>query len=126
MENQLQVIKKQSAITIRQQGMMFMLTDLDPNTMTLTGAENKIVDARKTGIAFCDMNEKEEKVAATAIIFTIVVISVCQLPTNPTHVEVLEREFLKLIKEYGYSNFTAEEILTAFRMNANLELEERI
>lgn len=103
-----------------------MLTDLPKDFLTLTLAEDKIFEARKVGMALCDMTEKQSSVAITGIIFKVSVICGCQLPTHDAHINALEQEFMLFLNDYGYYNLTIEEILTAFRMNANFQLENKI
>jgi len=72
------------------------------------------------------MTENEVKAATTGLIFKISVICGCQLPTNDYHITVLEQEFITFLNEFGYHELTVEEILTAFRMNSNFLLPERV
>lgn len=128
MENQLQVIPVggQTAVTIRRQGNTFLLTDLKEELTDLKDDELKIIEARQKGKALCDLSGDEFDAALTGIIFNISVICGCQLPTHDVHVNALEKEFTIYLKEYGYYELTPEEILTAFRMNSNFQLEEKI
>lgn len=88
--------------------------------------EELIFNARQVGVSLCDMNEEQSDVSVTGIIFKVSVICGCQLPTHDAHVNALDQEFLIFIKEFGYDTLTVEEILTAFRMNANFRLEHKI
>lgn len=103
-----------------------MLTDSKINLAILTPDESLIVKARKAGIAFDDMTAQQFDVALTGIIFNISVICGCQLPVNEHHVKALEKEFSIFLNDYGYTSLTAEEVLTAFRMNAAGQLQEKI
>lgn len=88
--------------------------------------EKRIVDARQVGLALVDLSQDEFEAALTGIIFNISVICGCQLPTHDAHVNALEKEFAIFLKEFGYGNLTPEEILTAFRMNANFRLQDKV
>jgi hypothetical protein len=123
---ELQQVRKDTAVTIRQQGKTFSLNDSRLNLETLRNDERKIITARKTGYALCDLSEKEYDFALSGIIFTVSVICGCQLPTHDAHVNALEKEFSVFLKEYDYSHMTTEEVLTAFRMNSNGMLENRV
>lgn len=90
----------------------------------LNEVELKILAARKTGKSLCDLTSEEYEVALTGIIFNISAIVGCQLPTHPAHVNALEKEFSIFLKDFGYSGLTYEEVLTAFRMNANFKFTE--
>lgn len=94
--------------------------------MNFSEAEKKIIEARQTGLSICDQNEKQLAVSLTGIIFKISVISGCPLPTHDAHIAALESEFLIFLNDNGYSGLTPEEVLTAFRMNANFKLPEKI
>lgn len=126
MENQLQVLSKQTAVTIKQPDRVFTLNDLNNNLPTLTVNESRILDARQRGYAFLDMSEKESQTAATGIIFKVSVICGCQLPTHDAHINALESEFLNFLTEFGFGSLTVEEVLLAFRLNAAHQLEERV
>jgi len=93
--------------------------------MLFNEVSQKIIKARQTGCALCDLNEAEREAAITGIIFKVSVICGCELPTNEAHINALESEFLNLIKD-GYEDLTPEEILCAFRMNANFQLKEKV
>lgn len=103
-----------------------MLKDLEEELKTLEEVDKKIIAARRTGIALIDLTEEQFEVAITGIIFNISVICGCQLPTHDAHVNALEKEFTIFLKEFGYKELTTEEILTAFRMNSNFQLEEKV
>ena len=72
------------------------------------------------------MSDAETRAASTGIIFKVSVICGCQLPTHDAHINALEGEFLIFLNEFGYEKLTVEEILTAFRMNANFQLEKKV
>lgn len=103
-----------------------MLTDLKEEFKNLNEDELKIVEARQVGFSLNDLNNDEFDAALTGIIFNISVICGCQLPTHEVHVNALEKEFMIFLRNYGYIGLTPEEVLTAFRMNANYELEKKI
>lgn len=103
-----------------------MLTDSKINLKTLNSDELIVIAARHKGIAFLDMTDQEFDISLTGIIFNISVICGCPLPTHPAHIEALEKEFSVCIQEYGFAMLTAEEVITAFRMNASGKLREKI
>jgi len=103
-----------------------MLKDLKDSYPNLGLDEKKIFDARMIGCSVSDMNDSEVRAATTGVIFKISVICGCQVPTNELHIDALEQEFIIFLKEFGYSYLTVEEILTAFRMNANFRLDDKI
>tara|TARA_R110000868_G_scaffold106444_3_gene291931 strand:- start:246 stop:998 length:753 start_codon:yes stop_codon:yes gene_type:complete len=78
------------------------------------------------GYAITDLSDAELKAATTGIIFKVSVICGCQLPTHDFHINALESEFIIFLNQNGYEMLTVEEILTAFRMNANFQLQDKI
>ena len=125
MENQIQ-LRQNSAVIIRQQGTTFSLNDLGEELKNLKSDELRIIKARETGCAISDLNKQEYEAALTGIIFNVAAMCGCQLPTHEAHVNALEKEFTIFLKDYGYDNLTPEEILTAFRMNINFQLRDKI
>lgn len=103
-----------------------MLTDFKSNLLDLRDDEKKIFDARMVGYAISDLNDLEIRAATTGIIFKVSVICGCQLPTHDAHINALEQEFILFLNQNGYDILTVEEILTAFRMNANFQLRDKV
>lgn len=127
MEKQIQKFQEQSSsVVLRQQGKKYSLNDLGTNLTIFSEAEEQIIDARKRGAALCDQTPEEFEISLTGIIFSVSVICGCQLPTHEVHINALEKEFGVFLKDNGYFGLTTEEILTAFRMNANFKLREKI
>lgn len=96
------------------------------NLTIFTAVEDEIISARKKGTALCDLTPEEFDVSLTGIIFQVSVICGCQLPTHEAHINALEKEFGIFLKDNGYYGLTTEEILTAFRMNANFKLQDKV
>jgi len=103
-----------------------MLKDFNSSLLDLREDERKIFDARMVGYALTDLTESELQAATTGIIFKVSVICGCQLPTHDFHINALESEFILFLTQNGYERLTVEEILTAFRMNANFQLQDKI
>ncbi len=103
-----------------------MLTDLKNELKDLPADELRIIDARSQGYSLSEYNEEEFEAVMTGIIFNISVICGCQLPTHEAHINALEKEFKIFLRQNHYTQLTAEEVLTAFRMNANGQLEEYV
>lgn len=78
------------------------------------------------GLSLCDQTDQQFEISLTGIIFNISVICGCQLPTHDAHINALEKEFGIFLKENGYSGLTVDEVITAFRFNANFNLPERV
>lgn len=88
--------------------------------------EITIYQASKSGLPFKDLPEKKQDAFITGILFKIAVVTGCTLPINERHCNELENEVKKFMNENNrFSNFTFEEVLTAFRFNAAGNLCER-
>lgn len=127
MENQIQKVEQQSSAAIlRLPGKNCLLTDLGADLKNFNDKELKIIQARQTGISLCDQSPEAFEVSVTGILFQVSVICGCDLPTHEAHVNALEKEFSIFLTDHGYSGLTVEEILVAFRMNANGEFPEEV
>ncbi len=92
----------------------------------LTEAEVQIYEARCSGTSLGDQSEEDVGISLTGVLLKISIICGCPLPTHPDYVDGLESEFKKLIFDSNYEGLTVDEILTAFRMNANFKLAEKV
>lgn len=127
MKNQIQGIDKESSsLVVRLPGRKYLLTDLGTDLKNFNDTETKIINARQAGVSICDQTKEEIDISLTGIIFKISVVCGCHLPTHDAHINALESEFLKFLNDNGYSGLTPEEIITAFRMNVNFLLPEKI
>lgn len=127
MENQIQLKQEgSSSVVLRQQGKIYSLNELGGDLKNFGETDLRIINARKTGVSLCDQTKEQFEFSLTGIIFNISVICGCQLPSNDVHANALEKEFAKFITDYGYEGLTTEEVLTAFRMNANFLLGEKV
>lgn len=127
MGNQIQKVTQQSsAVVLRLPDRKYSLTDLGADLKNFNEKELKIIKARQTGVSLCDQTEEQFEASLTGIIFQISVICGCDLPSHEAHVNALEKEFSIFLNDNGYSGLTPEEVLVAFRMNANGELSEEV
>lgn len=127
MENQIQKHQQIStSVVIRQQGKRYSLNDLGKELKNFSSVELEIIKARQNGISLCDQTEQEFEISLTGIIFSVSVICGCQLPTHEAHINALEKEFSIFLKDNGYDGLTTDEVLTAFRMNANFKLSDKV
>lgn len=103
-----------------------MLTDLGTDLTNFNENDLKIIAARQSGISLCDQTQLQFEASLTGIIFQVSVICGCPLPTHEAHINALEKEFSIFLNDHGYSGLTVDEVLMAFRMNANGELKESV
>lgn len=127
MGNEIQNRQNQSSSQIvKLPGKKYLLTDLGEGLKNFNEKELKIIKARQTGLSLCDQTPEQFEASLTGIIFQISVICGCDLPTHEAHINALEKEFSIFLNDHGYSGLTPEEVLVAFRMNANGELQEEV
>lgn len=126
MENQIQKRGEiSSAVVIRRQDKLYLLNDLKEELSGFNETDRTIIEARCKGSALCDQSKEQFEISLTGIIFNISVICGCELPTHEAHINALEKEFGIFLKDNGYSGLTVEEVLTAFRMNANFKFSDK-
>lgn len=92
-----------------------MLGDL-VGEIKLTEAERKIIDSRLKGISFSNLELVDTLV--DEMILRLVSICGCNLPNTDIFARFIADEISKFILEFGYSEYTMDEILLAFRLNA--------
>lgn len=127
MANEIQKRQNQStSVMLRLPDSTYSLNDLGDDLMIFSKPERQVIEARCKGISLCDQTEKQLAASMTGIIFQVSVICGCPLPTHEAHVAALENEFKLFLTDNGYGGLTPEEVLTAFRMNANFQLEEKV
>lgn len=71
-----------------------------------------------TGTSVCDTPKEQLDVLTEVAIFRISAIAGFNLTANDKFADTLNEEFLLLINDYGFSELTFDEIITAFRFNA--------
>lgn len=98
--------------------------DLAKETLkaNLTENENHIVEARKTGKAFWEIDEEFVRAEVDAIFFKASAITGAALPETEIFAKYLAEEFLVLLKERNFDVFTPAEISLAMRLNTILGL----
>jgi hypothetical protein len=80
--------------------------------------EEKILDARLVGVSFSQLNSDQLRSATDQIMLKGAAISGCPTPLTEGFAEIIANELIIFINDYGYSNLTLKEILTAMRLNA--------
>lgn len=91
---------------------------MEINSLKLNDFEKKIIQDRINGVAVCDTPEKQLSLMSEVSIFKISAICGFTLTANEKFADVLNEEFLLFLKDYGYSNLSFDEIVSAFRLNA--------
>jgi hypothetical protein len=95
----------------------YSLKDLT-DTTKLTPLELKIINARTKGYSFCQLDENNKKLAVDQIMLRVAAICGCPLPNTEFFAKFIAEEITIFILDFGYQEFTLEEILSAFRFNA--------
>lgn len=91
---------------------------MDVNYQKLNNTDRRIIEARLSGNSICDTDKKELSLLADVAIFKISSIVGFTLSTSEKFADILNEEFLLMLNEYGFSELTFDEVVTAFRINA--------
>lgn len=89
------------------------------SNLRLTEVEDRIVEARLKGAAFCQIDEKDLKLAMDQIIVRGAAMMGCELPITDFFADLIADEIEQMILKFGYSKYTLEEILLSMRLNIN-------
>lgn len=95
-----------------------MLNEM-PQEIKLTRVESLIFKARLSGLSFSQLPEDRLRWATDQIVTRGAAIAGCELPTTEYFADILSNEIITFMLEYGYGEFTVDEIFTAFRLNAS-------
>jgi hypothetical protein len=80
--------------------------------------EKKIIKARGSGLSFCQLSNSEQRVAIDDITFKGASICGCGLPQTELFAKHLAEEIQVHLLEFGYAEYTLEEIILALRINS--------
>lgn len=80
--------------------------------------EEKIFKGRLNGRSFCELAGNDLQASVDQIMLRGAAISGCNLPGTDFFAQIISQEIITFINEYGYSELTMAEILTAMRLNA--------
>lgn len=84
--------------------------------------EEKIIDARCSGMSFSEMSDIECRCAIDQIMFRGAAISGCTLPQTEFFAEFIAEEIFVFLQEFGFSEYTYEEVILALRLNSKGDL----
>lgn len=84
----------------------------------MTTAEKMVCEARGSGVSFEDMDKDDREVASDEIMLRIASICGCALPNTDFFAKYISEEIEHFIMKFGYSGYTLEEIILAFRLNS--------
>ena len=80
----------------------------------------KILKARiEDKLSFGQMSPQDLKVDVDLLIFKACAITGSDMPPNEYFADILSGELMKFLLDFGYADYNIEEILLAFRLNAN-------
>lgn len=77
-----------------------------------------IVDARISGLSFCELSEADQSIIATDIVATASAITGCNTPGTEFFFDRLRREIITFVLNFGFRELTEDEIYLALRLNA--------
>jgi hypothetical protein len=84
----------------------------------LTSREKMIAEARGNGPSFDDMDASAREVACDEIMLRIASICGCALPNTDFFARYISDEIESFVMNFGFSDYTLDEIILAFRINA--------
>lgn len=79
--------------------------------------EQKILDARVSGVSFCQISKDELQWHIDQIMLKGAAISGCSLPNTEFFAQIIGEELSEFILNFGFSELTYDELLLALRMN---------
>ena len=78
----------------------------------------QIVDARNVGKSIFELSEKDGLTQADDCVALLSAICGAKLPQSTFFADILAKEFFIFLRDFGYQEYTFEEIMLAFRLNA--------
>lgn len=90
---------------------------METSSLKLTPEQKLILKARLNGVSFGEMDEEKFRYATDQIILSCSAISGAQFPESELLAKYLSDEIMELLLNWGYEDFTIEEVVTAIRMN---------
>lgn len=100
-----------------------MLKELPREEIKMTAIENKIIDKRLIGLSFCQLDEDSLKTSVDELILKASAITGCALPQTEFFADILTKEIVSYINEFGYGELTIDEIIFSLRLNAKGKLK---
>lgn len=80
--------------------------------------EKMIISKRLRGLSFCQLEGNDIRLATDRILLVGAAISGCPLPQTEGFAEILSEEIISFVNDCGYGEYTVEELLLSFRLNA--------
>jgi hypothetical protein len=84
----------------------------------ITEVEQMIVDARQKGLSFCNLVGSDISTSIDQIMLRGAAITGCPLPATEFFAQYIADEILIFINDFGFKEYTLEEILLALRINS--------
>lgn len=100
-----------------------MLKELPREEIKMTAIENKIIDKRLIGLSFCQLDDDSLKTSVDELILKASAITGCALPQTEFFADILTKEIVSYINEFGYGELTIDEIIFSLRLNAKGKLK---
>lgn len=100
-----------------------MLKELPREEIKMTAIENKIIDKRLIGLSFCQLDDDSLKTSVDELILKASAITGCALPHTEFFADILTKEIVSYINEFGYGELTIDEIIFSLRLNAKGKLK---
>lgn len=95
-----------------------MLRELK-GTEKLSKIENLIIDARCQGMSINQISQEDLTIELDDVVLRLSAITGCPLPNTNLFAQAIIDELRIFINDFGYKEFTLNEFMLAFRINAH-------
>ena len=106
------------AAILKHGGKKYLVMDIWEGLKKQSDYEKKIIQARYSGLSFCELSELDQRIAIDQIMFRGAASSGCALPQTETFASFIAEEINKMILNFGYEEYTLEELLLAIMFNS--------
>ena len=103
---------------LKHRGKNYSLKEIKNIEIELTNFEAQVIQARLTGVSFCQIEKDKVRWHVDQIMLRGAAISGCVVPTTEFFAEIIAEEISVFILEFGYKDLTYDEILLALRINS--------
>ncbi len=98
--------------------LLLLVMDIWKGLKKQSDYEKKIIQARHSGLSFCELSELEQRIAIDQIMFRGAASSGSSLPQTEVFATFISEEITEIILNFGYEEYTLAEFLLAIRFNS--------
>lgn len=108
---------KKKADEIIVQGKSYSLNGTETNFLKLTIEQKMVREARTNGKSFWEIPEDKHRHITDSIILAMAAITGAKMPNTELLAKYISDEMIRFIYDFGYEEYTAEEFISAMRIN---------